>query len=321
MNRLALGAGPEFDRIRGILVRLGDRAAGVGDDCALIPDGPTTLAMSCDLSLENVHFRRAWLSAEEIGWRAAAAALSDLAAEGASVLGLEAAVGVPRETPSSDLEALMAGIGAAVTDVGGRVLGGDLSSAPMWTIAITVLGRAVRPVTRGGALPGDRLWVTGMLGGARAALEDWLEGRTPDPEARAAFAHPVPRIGAGQWLATRGARAMMDLSDGLAGDATHLAAASGRALEIELDTVPVTPSAIAAADRAGVAPAAFAAQGGEDYELLVAMPPEFGSEDARRLQLELGLSLTCIGAVAEGSGTVLRLRGAPVHLASFDHFP
>jgi len=103
-----------------------------------------------DLSVEGTHYRRQWLSLEEIGWRAAAGALSDLAAAGAEAIGVLASVGVPRDAPAEDVVTLMEGVGAATASVGGVVLGGDLAAAPFWLVDVTVLGRVARPVTRGG---------------------------------------------------------------------------------------------------------------------------------------------------------------------------
>lgn len=320
MTSPALGPGAEFDLIRAIARALGPAAAPLGDDCALIPDGETTLALSTDVAVENVHFRRDWLEPDEIGWRSAAGALSDLAAEGAEAIGVLAAVVVPRSVAEHDLVGLMRGVGEAVTAVGGRVLGGDLSSGHQWSVTITAVGRAARPVTRSGARPGDGLWVTGALGGARAALEAWLRGDRPAAEARAAFARPAPRLAAGTWLAAHGATAMLDLSDGLAGDAQHLAAASGVHLAVELDRLPVAPDVGAEAARLKVAPAAFAAQGGEDYELLVALPSKFAAADARALGAATGLALTRVGTVEAGTGVRLVLGGEDVTLAGFDHF-
>ena len=320
MNHLALGAGAEFDRIRDIARTLGERAGVLGDDCALIPMGDQSIAVSVDLSVEGVHFRRDWLSAEEIGWRAAAGALSDLAAEGASVIGLLCSVGLPAGTRGPDLDALLAGVGSAVAAVGGTVLGGDLSSAPQWVIDVTVLGRVTRPVTRGGALPGDSLWVTGTLGGARAALVALEAGVPPGEASRVAFARPEPRVRAGAWLAEAGARAMIDLSDGLAGDANHLAAASGVRLTIDLDRLPLALEIAPAAKRRGVSLAEFAAEGGEDYELVAALPPLFGADDALAFQRACGLRLTRIGTVEPGSGVQFLLRGQPRTLKGFDHF-
>lgn len=318
----ALGPGAEFDRIRRIAARLGSGAGALGDDCALIASADGMLAVSTDLSVEGVHFRRDWLSAEEIGWRAAAAALSDLAAEGATPIGLLTGVAVPRETPETELESLMAGVAAAIQSVGGLVLGGDLSRGATWTVCITVFGRVSRPVTRAGALAGDGLWVTGALGAARAALLSWQAGKTPEPGARTAFAHPEPRIQAGQWLARAGARAMIDLSDGLAGDVPHLAAASGCSMEIDLDRLPVSAPAAAWVAHGGGTPGEFAAWGGEDYELLAALPAEFAEADAGRFQRENGLPLTRVGSVGIGSGVIFRSGGSPVALpgAGFDHF-
>ncbi len=315
-----LGPGREFDRIRRILERLGAAARGIGDDCAVVPEAPGRLVVSVDLAVEGVHFRRDWLTLEEIGWRAAAAALSDLAAEGATVVGILASVGVPAAASEDDLANLMAGAGAAVHAVGGTVLGGDLTASDRWVLDVTVLGRAERPVTRAGARPGDGLWVTGRLGGARAALRTWLAGGAPDAEARAAFVRPRPRIAAGQALARAGAHAMLDLSDGLGGDAGHLAAASGVALEIDLTLLPVAPSALPLALREGLPPALFAAQGGEDYELLAALPAGFGEGDASRLAVDAGVSVTRIGVVGAGEGTRFLLEGRPLTLTGYDHF-
>jgi len=169
-----LGAGPEFDRIRAIVRALGDRASGVGDDCALLDIGGTTLAVSVDASVEGVHFRTDWLSFEEIGWRAGAAALSDLAAEGAEARGVMVSLGLPGsgERGAVDPAAeIMKGVGRAAESVGGKVLGGDLVKSDQYLVDVCVLGVAERPVTRAGARAGDGVWVTGALGGAGLALE------------------------------------------------------------------------------------------------------------------------------------------------------
>ncbi len=320
MTQIPLGDGPEFDRIRSIADALGTAAGPLGDDCASLPDAEGTVVLSTDASIENVHFRRAWLASEEIGWRAAAAALSDLAAQGATPVGLLAAVALPRDTSIADSTAVMRGIGRAAAEAGAVVLGGDLSAAGEWMITVTVVGRAVRPVWRTGAAPGDGLWITGALGAARAALDAWNAGRVPAPGARAAFAHPVPRIAAGRWLGEHGARAMLDLSDGLAADAGHLAAASGCRAEIDLDSVPTAGDAVAEALAAGIEPPLYAAVGGEDYELLVALPGDFGEPGQRAFEAATGLALTCVGRMGRGSGTRFLLRDQRVALEGFDHF-
>lgn len=315
---LALGPGPEFDRIREIARVLGPQASGLGDDCALVREGEEFLALSTDVSVEGVHFRTEWIGFAEIGWRAAAGALSDLAAEGAEPIGLLGAVTLPRGGAEKPLYELMSGVGAAAKAVGAVVLGGDLSSGPAWSVAVSVIGRTRAPVTRGGAEPGDCLWVTGTLGGARAALEAWRRGETPAPGARARFAHPEPRIAAGRWLARHGAHAMLDLSDGLGGDARHLAAASDVALDIDLATLPLSPDGEIEAQRRGLPAPEFAAGAGEDYELLVAMPPRFDAAEA--FTHECGVALTRIGTVARGRGVRFRLGGRELEIQGFDHF-
>ncbi|HUG26922.1 MAG TPA: thiamine-phosphate kinase [Gemmatimonadales bacterium] len=312
-----LGPGVEFDRIREIAAVLGPRAAELGDDCAMVAINGGFLALSTDVSVDGIHFRRAWLSFEEIGWRAAAGGLSDLAAVGADPVGLLAAITVPGECTDRDVVALMDGVGNAVSAVGGQVLGGDLSQGATLQLAITVVGSTSAWLGRSGAQPGDGIWVTGALGGARAALESWQAGREPAAQARTAFARPEPRVGVGRWLAAAGAHAMMDLSDGLAGDATHLASASMVALTIDLERVPVHPGVPAAGDRA---PVLVAAEGGEDYELLVALPETFGAAHAGRCLAETGIPLTRVGQVAAGEGVRLLHHGEPVALRGYDHF-
>jgi thiamine-monophosphate kinase len=316
----ALGPGREFDRVRRIAAALGSRATGLGDDCAVLVPADAVLVASTDVSVEGVHFQRDWLSLEEIGWRATAAALSDLAADGAEAGGVLVALTVPGDAADEDVVAAMAGAGAAASEVGARIVGGDLSSGPAWSLAVTVMGWASEPVTRAGARPGDGVWVTGQLGGPRAALEAWRRGDEPAPEARRAFAHPLPRIHAGRWLARHGARAMIDLSDGLGADAAHVAAASGAAVALELDHVPVAPSAAAEARRLGVPPEQFAAESGEEYELLVALPETFVADDVLAFRSVSGLALTRVGEVRSGAGVQARLGGRAVALAGYDHF-
>lgn len=316
----ALGPGREFDRVRRIAATLGGRAPGLGDDCALLPPGDGPLAASTDVSVEGVHFRLDWISLEEAGWRATAAALSDLAAVGAEASAVLVALTVPSDAGDDDVVAVMAGAGAAAADAGALVAGGDLSRGPGWSIAVTALGWAAEPIGRDGARPGDGLWVTGTLGAARAALEAWRRGAAPEDGARRAFARPVPRLCAGRWLARHGARAMIDLSDGLGADAGHLAAASGAAAWLELERVPVAPAVAGEASWLDTPAERFAAEGGEDYELLVALPAGFSDQDVRALESVCGLPLTRVGEMRDGGGVHARLGGRPVTLAGFDHF-
>jgi thiamine-monophosphate kinase len=322
---LRLGAGGEFDLLRAMFARLGAAASGLGDDCALLPIGGRTLAASIDLSLEGVHFRTDWLSFREIGWRATAAALSDLAAEGATPLGVLVSLGVPgnpKGLPDGRLHGrsgdappavqIMVGVGAAARSVRAQILGGDLVRSSRYLVDVCVLGVVQRPVRRSGARPADGLWVTGRLGGAGLALAGVRAGRHMAPALRRRFARPMPRIEAGRWLARHGARAMIDLSDGLAGDAGHLAAASGVRVEIDLERLLCWP---------GVAPLA-AASSGEEYELLAALPRRFTEREARAFRRATGLPLTRIGSCSAGHGLLITQNGrriTPPH--GFDHFP
>jgi thiamine-monophosphate kinase len=317
-SHLALGTGAEFDRIRHIIDVLGVQAHGLGDDCALLAHADESLALSTDISVEGVHFRLDWISNEEVGWRATSAALSDLAAEGADAIGVLCAVTSPQTSHESQLLEVMAGVRNAAAAVGAQVLGGDLSSGPVWSLAVTVVGHARRPITRSGAEAGDGLWVTGTLGGARAALHAWMNGRQPAARSRTRFARPEPRIAAGRWLATHGATAMIDLSDGLAGDARHLAAASQLCLTIDLESIPVAQEVKREALTLGVRDTQFAAEGGEDYELLVSLPESFASADA--FARDCGIPLTRIGAAAPGSGVEFIVAGKPIELRGFSHF-
>ncbi len=301
-----LGSGFEFDRIRAIATALGGAGRGLGDDCAFLPGG---WCVSLDVSVEGVHFRREWLDPAEIGWRAAMAALSDLAAVGATAEALLVGLAAPGDEPAAVIAAIMGGVGDAARELGASVVGGDLTRARELSLAITVIGRADRPVRRRGARPGDGIWVTGSLGGARAAVAEWTAGRQPEAGPRHRFARPLARIAEGRRLAELGATAMLDLSDGLGGDLRHLAAASEVGLAVELDRLPLADGVVSAARQAGQPPEVFAAIGGEDFELLVTLPPGIDAAP-----------LTRIGTVTPGPGVSTTLAGTEWTLAGYDHF-
>lgn len=286
-GHVRLGPGAEFDAVRAMVDRWGPHARGIGDDAAIVDVPPgERLVVSTDATVEQVHFRRAWLDPEEIGWRATAAALSDLAAMGAAPLGILVTLTVPSAWREA-LPALADGIGEACQASGTVILGGDLTEGDRLALAITVLGHAARPLTRAGARPGDTLYVTGELGGPGAALGAWIAGGTPQRAHRQRFARPQPRLSAGRWLAAHGAHAAIDLSDGLAGDLAHLAAASGLRCRVDLAALPRMD---------GVAPR-DAATSGEEYELLVAAGP---LDLAAFAAANAGLRLTPIGRVEAG---------------------
>lgn len=312
-----LGPGREFDRIRTMAARWRFVAKGLGDDCAFLEAGDAQLAVSIDLSVEDVHFRRAWLSPQEIGYRAASAALSDLAAVAAEPLALLLALGAPEQEPEGTLHAVADGVGEAVRHAGAAIIGGDLTCAPVLVVDCCVIGRTRAPVRRSGARPGDVLVVTGSLGGPLAALSAWQAGREPSPDARHRFARPDPRHLVARYLADLGARAMIDLSDGLGGDLHHLLAASGVGARLEVSRVPVHPAAVREAQVAGQPAWAFAVRSGEEYELLAALPAGVTDEVLRGSPVPL----TTIGVVEAERGVRAFHHHLPVELpGGFDHF-
>jgi thiamine-monophosphate kinase len=300
------------------LAKLRPDHAPLGDDCALVPVSGTTLALSIDASVEDVHFRTDWLDFKEIGFRAASAALSDLAAEGATPLGVLVSLGVPRQngTRTDPAVEIMEGVAAMCGNVGAQILGGDMTRSDKYTVDVCVIGQTERPVRRAGAREGDALWVTGYLGGAGLALEKLRKGERLPKALRNRYACPEPRIEAGRWLASHGATAMIDISDGLAADAQHLAAASEVGIEINLEQIPRWEDVDAMA----------AVASGEEFELLVAMPPAFGDASASSFRAETGVELSRIGTCLRGAGgrrggVRLLDHNKPVPLpAGYDHF-
>lgn len=298
-------SGPEFDLIRSFLngaeVERPDVRVGPGDDAAVVTgDG---VVLSSDLSIEGIHFQREWIPSYDIGWRAAAAALSDLAAMAARPIGLLASIGVPDDDAGDLARAVMAGVCDAATEAGAALLGGDLSRSPgPLVLDVTVVGAARAPVLRSGGRAGQELWVTGELGGAAACLAAFLGGRKPSASALQRFARPRPRIREALWLHARSIpRSMLDLSDGLAGDAGHLAAASGVAAVLSRDAVPIDPAAAEAAPAPEQA-FAMAVSGGEDYELCFSAEAGSVDEHVAGFAAEFGLALTRVGALEAGEG-------------------
>ncbi len=287
---------------------------GSGDDAAVtVPAGATVT--SVDALVEGVHFRGDAWPAAAVGRKALGAALSDLAAMGAAPGEAYVLLGVPDRLDEDGCAELASGLGDAAARHAVAVLGGDVTRSPVLILGITVVGHAPsadRLVLRSGASPGDVLAVTGELGGAAAGLAllerpelaaslhgdlaDALRGRQLEPE---------PRLEAGQALAAAGATAMIDLSDGLGGDARHLARASGVQVGVELALLPVQEGVGAIAAAMGTDSHELATARGEDYELLVALPPD-RLDLARDAVARCGIALTRIGFVLDGEGVVLR---------------
>ncbi len=304
-----LGEGREFDAIRVMLEEWGPRATGVGDDAAVLAvPAREQLVVSTDASVEGVHFRREWMTAIEIGERAASAALSDLAAMAATPLGVLLALVVPASW-DGELQALARGVGGAAARARCPIVGGNLTRGAELSLTITVLGSAARPLTRAGARVGDRVFATGRFGGPGAALRALLAGARPSAPDLARFVGPAPRLREARWLAEHGARAAIDVSDGLLADAGHLARASGVTLAIDLAALPRV---------AGVT-AEEAAASGEEYELLVAVP-DGAAMDTAEFARTFELPLTEIGRVMErGPDPVWLAGGEVVRAAGHDH--
>ena len=306
---LILGDGAEFDAIRAMLHEWGAQASGVGDDAAVldVPDGQR-LVVSTDATIEGVHFRREWLSAPEIGARAATAALSDLAAMGAAPLGLLLALGVP-EGWQHELVELARGVGMSATRAGCPIVGGNVTRASELSLTITVLGHAERPLRRSGARAGDLVYVTGSLGGPGAALRSLEAGRIPDTGHMTRFVSPTARLEEGRWLAGAGATAAIDVSDGLAADLAHLARASQLTVELSPESVP----------RMRGVRAADAVSSGEEYELVVTVPAS-APPDTEAFRERFGIPLTRIGVMHEQGSEPVRVVGNRVDRArGHDH--
>ncbi len=276
---------------------------GIGDDAAVLGLGEEALATH-DMLVEGVHFRLATTSLRDLGAKALAVNVSDIAAMGGLPVAALVGLGVPPGMTPAEVDDLYAGMDELAAVHGLTVAGGDVTTAPVLVLAVTALGRpaaGVDPVRRSGGRAGDVLCVTGPLGAAAAGLSLLDDpGLVPRLPARAALitAHrrPTPRVDAGVALARAGATAMLDLSDGLALDARRLATAGGLRARIDLAALPLADGVAEVAAATGHEPRVRAATGGEDYELLVALPP--GRVEAARGRL--GGRLHVVGRLVAG---------------------
>jgi thiamine-monophosphate kinase len=310
---------------------------GIGDDTAVLaPTSGAALLATTDLVIEDVHFRRATAEPVDIGWKAMAVNVSDIAAKGGVPRWALIALAVPEATSVEDVEAFYDGLRAAGAAHGVSIVGGDTSSSPRgWLINVTLLGEhAGAPKLRSAARPGDAVAVTGSLGRSAAGLavlEKGLEraataGVTAATLAGLARAHrrPTPRVAEGRWLgAAPGVHAMMDLSDGLATDLGHICRESGVGARVFVDRLPVDAGVREAAAAMDVDLVEWAAAGGEDYELLLTCAADAVEDLARGLREATGTPLTVVGEIEAGRAGLLWLgaNGEPVVIRpGYEHF-
>jgi thiamine-monophosphate kinase len=268
----------ELERIEEIRRRLGatgsrDVVIGIGDDAAVLAASDAAQVLTVDVAVDGVHFRSDALDAPDIGYRAAVAALSDLAAMGATPRAMLSSLILPAALSDAFVYALVDGIGRAAREYAAAVVGGNLARGETLSLTTTAVGAAPeRVLTRAGARAGDTVWVTGTLGAcALAVLARERGARAPDA-VDVRYRRPRACIEAGRALAAV-ATAAIDVSDGLLQDLGHICAASNVAANLQAEALPIDPAMRAFADELGQDARALALGGGEDYELLFTLPP------------------------------------------------
>jgi thiamine-monophosphate kinase len=307
---------------------------GLGDDAAVLEPTTGQQVLTTDLLVEHVHFDRASISAHDLGAKAIAVNVSDVAAMGGSPRAALASIALTPDVETPWVMELYGGMHDACVEYALSLVGGDTNRGDRIVVSVTVAGEVApgRAVTRSGARPGDVIAVTGSLGAAAGGLVLSRASSTTTAEALSspwgrelldALARPIARVGEGQTLARCGATAMMDLSDGLAKDLSRLCLASGVGARVELPSVPVSSALRDGAALLGVDALELAIGGGEDYELLATLD-RADAEVARDVLAErFGVAVTVIGSIVEGEGVVAIDEGgseAPLVPAGWDHF-
>lgn len=313
---------PEKSLIARIRRRLGPPTRhiirGLGDDCAILRLPPAHDALiTTDFTLENVHFRRNWHRPEIIGRRCLTRGLSDIAAMGGEPIAAFLSLALPRSLPQRWVDQFMKGFLKLATEAGISLAGGDTAHSPTAILAdIVILGSVPkgRAILRSSAKPGDRIYVTGSLGGSAAAIAALRRTRKILPRDYPQHFHPTPRIALGRFLNRRRlASAMIDLSDGLSTDLAHICEESRVGAEVSVEAIP--RAQVGSPKRP--ADLSLALHGGEDYELLFTAPP------SRSIPRSiLGVPVTPIGVITRGRKIVQVRRGvfSPLVARGWEHF-
>jgi thiamine-monophosphate kinase len=306
---------------------------GIGDDCAVLePTAGHRLLATTDLLLEDIHFRRRYAAPADIGWKAMAVNLSDIASMGGRPRWALVALACPRETTLDEVEAFYGGARDLISRHEVTVVGGDTTASPAgWLINVTLLGEVVSPLLRSGARVGDVIAVTGPLGRSAAGMA--VLERSPAPggvdaralaDVTAAHLRPVPRVREGQWLAAAGGvTALIYMSVGLATDLTHIADESGVHCRVEIERLPIDEATSEVARALGADAQAWATGGGEDYELLLTCDAGALARLGDGLERATGRRLHAIGTIT-GSGAGVSFVDARGHevpaRTGFEHF-
>ncbi|WP_189328805.1 thiamine-phosphate kinase [Actinoplanes ianthinogenes] len=311
---MSIAESGEFGLIGRIVSRLDTGSAtllGPGDDAAVVRAADGRVVASTDVLVEGRHFRRDWCGPADVGHRAAAANLADIAAMGATPTALLVAFCLPANLDIAWAEGLADGLTAEAALCGAAVVGGDMSSSPTLTVSVTALGDlgGREPVRRGGAQPGDLLALSGRVGYAAAGYTILSRGfRTPKILVEA-YRRPVVRYAAGPEAARLGATSMIDVSDGLLQDVGHLATASLVGIDIRSDAFEVPDQMRDAATALGVDPYQWLLAGGEDHPLAATFPAG----------TPLPEGWTVIGSVHDGAGVTVD-RKPWTGAVGWDHF-
>jgi thiamine-monophosphate kinase len=319
-------------RLTAGLPQSADVIVGVGDDTAVLDIGGDELILAtCDAQVEDIHFRLHHTRPHDIGRKALAVNLSDIAAMGGKPRFALISLLMPPALEVTVLDGIYEGLREEAAQFDVALVGGNIArNAERLIIDITLLGTATRNrlLRRDNAKPGEIVMVTGNLGSAASGLlvleDEQLAAKIPSEKlAGVLTAHhtPIPRVAAGQWLAQHGITTAIDVSDGLAADIAHICEASGVGVQIEAESLPIQPEVVTLATLVGREPQDLALFGGEDYELVFTVPADRADVLTHELFVATGVNATAIGTICEGSAMTLFRQGkpSPLHPMGWNH--